>query len=273
MKILTLTVSLFMLACGSPLAQISAPLDVMATTPVLEADVGTHLVGSNPSAVIHGFVAEPGALVQIIQVGPNGHPDAPNADGSPGGDDAVFASTSIGVGIVPNDLRSGRFAASFYPPPLDGTLLFARIFDGVDIASANFWTQSGTFEVVATRVMDISALGAVATMQPIDQVATEDADGDGLSNQAELMANTHPLDGSDRFEAQGEVNSQQVIRVKGEAGRRYCLERCTSLTEGAMIWEDVAQTPILSSRGLVDLVDPTPGEVKTVYYRLRVEFP
>jgi len=101
-----------------------------------------------------------------------------------------------------------------------------------------------------------------------------DPDGDGVTNDEEFVANTDPLDRGDRFETKlfettGE-GSPFDMTVAGKAGRRYLLERSTTLQPSS--WSVVDTPSILTQPGDLVLKDPSPPSPKA-FYRARVELP
>ncbi len=90
------------------------------------------------------------SLIQILWVGPNGQPDPPLADGSPGGDDialTVIATDAaygyFGGGEIP--ANSGRFAVTVDHPFVAGSpgiVLYARAWDSSSFASAMAYGDS-----------------------------------------------------------------------------------------------------------------------------------
>jgi hypothetical protein len=257
-------------------AQIAAPLDVTASAAILNAD-GSGLPGNNPNADAFGYTKISGCLIQILSVGANGVADWPNADGSPGGDDTVLCTTVIGQGIAPDIEQSGQFSTSFYPPPAQGNKVYARVFNGTNTTAATHWGQSATFTVNNVDVLDVSALGLSATTQPKGASPNDDTDGDGQSNQAELVANTNPLKASDRFDVSRIVQSGpgQAVNVNtaGHAGRKYTLQRSTDDLNGPMTWTDISLTGVLNTDGNVALSDPNPPNTQKAFYRLKVTMP
>ena len=255
-------------------AQIQIPLDVTASKAMRLADQSTPVVGDNPAGIDFGFSPKPGGLIQILDVGENGQPDSIRLDGEPGGDDFVVGTAQVGEGVAPNRLDSGLFSVSIFPPPRQGAQLFARVFDAPSLNASTVWSQSGTFQVQGSEVMDVSRLGITAVMQPLGVDAESiDSDGDGLSNADELVANTDPLDPAGLLKTR--LKGLDQVLLKGEIGRRYRLHRTTSdLNAGLPIWEPVAESPVLSEESPLELLDPDPpADAQRVYYRVEVELP
>jgi hypothetical protein len=147
-------------------AQIAPPLDVTASQPIYNSDGATLLLGSNPYAASFGYPVVAGCLVQVIDAGSNGIADAPDYNGNPTGDDAVIGATTIGSGIAPDVTLSGRFSASIYPPPATGSRVYIRVFNAPTSTAATCYGQSSLFIVAGVNVLDASALGLAATLQP-----------------------------------------------------------------------------------------------------------
>ncbi len=250
-------------------AQIPSPVDVTASSPILNFD-GAPLAGKNP---VSGDTNN--CLVQIIRVGANGVADLPNLDGTPGGDDTIAFTTVIGQGINPSVEVSGQFSTSFYPPPLEGSEVYARVFNAPTVAAATHWGQSATFTVQNVDVFDLSALGLQRTAMP-KGVDLNAVDAKGLTYYQELIANTNPNDPGDFFAVKqvgsdnGSVPVNQVS-VNGRAGRQYILERALDL--GAANWSGIVTSAVLNADANLTLSDPSPPNTPKAFYRLKVTMP
>lgn len=241
--------------------------DVTASVGIRNAN-GTLLPGSNPD--VTGDTN--GCLVQILTVGLNGSADLPAATGAPGGDDLVFATTTIGKGIAPNVPLSGRLSDSIYPAPANGTRVYARVFNAPTLAGATRWGQSASFLVAGAAVMDISPLGLGATTQSVGVNPTlVDSDNDGRSDYEELVANTNPLDDQDGLSA-GPFTltaGNASVPVQGRAGRHYTLQRALDLLN----WQDIGATQAVTVGTSLLLADPNPPVSEKAFYRVRVRMP
>lgn len=262
----------WMLGAWAASAQISAPLDVTVSSPVRNSN-GSVLQGSNPSARKFGLTVHAGALVQVIDAGPNGRPDLPKRGGEPAGDDTLFATTVIGQGIAPNVPNSGQFAVSFYPPPPEGSRVYVRVFNAPTLAGATRWGQSNPHLVQGSAVFDASVLGLWATTQPLGtDPLTTDTDGDGVSDYEELLANTNADDSGDLLRAGGPVG-RGAVTIDGRAGRRYHLLRSADDLTGQMEWVIVASSAVLTTNQTLQLSDPAPVDDPRVFYRVDVSIP
>jgi hypothetical protein len=97
-----------------------------------------------------------------------------------------------------------------------------------------------------------------------------DADGDGLTNQAEFIAGTHPREATSRLRLESvELStdgSQVRIHFQAVADRSYSLYRKTSLAGGG--WEKVLDVPAAAADRALTLTDPDPVSSGERYYRL-----
>jgi hypothetical protein len=246
--------------------------DVTCSRPVMDSQ-GALLLGANPWAGDFGFAAEEGSLVQIINAGPNGVPDLPDADGAPSGDDVLFAEASMGEGMAPNLASSGRFAVSFFPPPPSGSKVYVRAFNGTTLASSTRWGQSNVHTVKGSAVLDASPLGLWATTQPLGtDLMRTDTDGDGHTDYAELLANTNADDTNDILTA-GPISRIGQVELAARAGRRYRLMRSTDSLAENMSWTPVASTETLGMNQDLVLSDASPPDAGLAFYRVEVYAP
>lgn len=246
-------------------ANFPAPLDATANITILDA-IGQPLSGNNPAV----GDSTPRCLVHIIQVGPNGVPDWPNPDGSPGGDDVLYQTTVVGQGMDLDLNDTGRFSTSFYPPPTGA--IYARVFDAPTLAGAQHYGQSATFLRQNVEVFDVSALGLRVTWHRIGSAPNADDDGDGQTNLQELIANTNPINHADALVTR-EFQNQTQITLDARAGRRYILERTTDDLAGPVTWVPIAEIGPLPAPQNITLTDPNPPATPKAFYRVRVVMP
>ena len=102
--------------------------------------------------------------------------------------------------------------------------------------------------------------------------ASGDPDNDGVSNDAEYIADTNPTNNLSRLTIQllfGGTN--RTVLFQSSASRKYTLYYSTNLISGA--WMNVpSQTGITGNGGADDLVDPLPAATPC-YYRVGVQLP
>ena len=102
--------------------------------------------------------------------------------------------------------------------------------------------------------------------------ASGDPDNDGVSNDAEYIADTNPTNSSSRLSIQllsGGTN--RAVLFQSSANRKYTLYYSTNLTSG--VWTNVpSQTGITGNGGADDLIDSLPAATPC-FYRVGVGLP
>ncbi len=158
--------------------------------PVLRAHNRSGQVRDWGGRPLPGNGGEGSCLVQVLWVGPNGVPDAPLADGSPGGDDwvlntvdtgATFGYFGSGDEIVPD---SGLFDVRYdhgFAPGTTGIVLYARAWDAASFASAMAYGDSTvrhTLHYLPDESVDFGSW-------TVDRIvsAFRDTNGDGLPDR------------------------------------------------------------------------------------------
>jgi hypothetical protein len=266
-----------LVAVHSASAQLGSPQGVYNSAPMFDA-FGAILPGTNPS-LSNDCAVVPGCLVEILAVGSNGVAHVANLDGSPSGGDSNLFSTFVGQGDSDCVTFGGQFSTSFYPPPANGTKIYARVFNAPTVGQASYWGQSADFTVTnlgnTLEQMDLSVLGLKATTMP-KGVNLSTIDSKGFSYLDELTANTNPQNPTDLFAAASiEVSSQGghpvQVNVMGHAGRIYTLQRSLDLA----IWSNITSsvTGVLTADTSLILADPSPPVSIKLFYRVDVAMP
>ena len=139
------------------------------------------------------------------------------------------------------------------------------LFSAANSADAN---HNGIPDAIDQQIADADpgdALSSIWDVQPGD-----DFDGDGLSNLAEVLAGTSPVD-ADSYFALSAINpvagtggSQFVVRWYGVAGKTYTLHKSTNLLSGFT----AVQTGIVGSYPVNSFTDTVAGAA--AYYMISV---
>lgn len=261
--------SVLMIFFALPLsAQLPGRFEIFVSTPVTDAQ-GQPLPGTLPTADQFGFTVVAGCRVEILDAGADGVANPPAADGRPGGDDTILHTASIGEGMSPNQLQSGRFSVSFAPSPAQGTNVYVRVFDAPTVAGSAHWGQSSVGTVAGSR-MDVGALGLWGTTQTagVDSTVT-DSDNDGMSDWEEAVAGTSALSAADRARIVSATDGQLTLSVK--TGRTYVIYRSFSALGDTMHWTPVLTLPAQAAAGDISVTLPAaPADTVQVFYRYEV---
>ena len=183
-------------------AQFYRPFFVWASN-TLEDETGYPLRGTNPMRA--GWDGRVGDLIQILNVGDDGEIDIPDTSGNPTGDDTLFTTTHIGMGMRHSAEDTGRFCFMVGRPPEQN--IYARIFNASTLEEATFYGDSTIFVAGQGWSEDfaVDEFSLVAADQPLDD---GDYDGDGLNNSWEKSRGT-AVDDPDS-DADGLLDGEEV---------------------------------------------------------------
>jgi hypothetical protein len=95
-----------------------------------------------------------------------------------------------------------------------------------------------------------------------------DPDEDGFANIEEYLSGTNPRDSASflRIDSVRITSGQRIIRFPTVAGRSYTVQYAEALKEGP--WLPLANLPVQSANGMMDIVDPMPTSPETRFYRI-----
>lgn len=161
----------------------------------------------------------------------------------------------------------GSFNPGFILPPASPSFAFSALDRGrierVDLQVS----------VLMTDVSDRDGLDdhwERAYFGTLSHGASDDPDGDGMSNGDEQTAGTNPTDAQSRFafiRMEPEPAGGMRVTWSSVAGMKYRLERSAELTAGF----GVIQSNIAATDNTTTFVDGTAAESGPHFYRLRVE--
>ena len=130
--------------------------------------------------------------------------------------------------------------------------------------------QQVSIRVASANPYDPQATSASSTESPTIRILnpTADEDGDGMSNLAEDIAGTNPLDSADSFHATNlvrtGVNSMQ-INWTSKSGKNYQVESATSLSSG---YSPIG--PVIPSAGATTSYTDTTAAGPRKFYRVKI---
>jgi hypothetical protein len=246
---------------------IAAPLYVGNLVPVKD-EFGRILAGSHLPA---------GAATRSrveIRLAPNGLILPPLADGTAHPANPLLSTNSVGgMGMNAAEANSGLFCMVFPLRPATGTKIFARVYNAPTAAEATFYADSAVGIASANGTSLVLAFGPAQPLDAgdadadglnnswekalgIDDRATGDYDGDGMSDLDEMLAGTGADDAGSLLAFRSicpekapisknvgaEGDEPQPVRVKWQSvpGRSYQLQFTACLT-GAQDFIDVGE--------------------------------
>ena len=208
---------------------------------------------------LEGDALDPtGDRVEILRITGTGPISPPNMDGSPGPDSEIIDQGVSRIGnLVAEGLHNaGMFAvaiASNQPPP--GTKLCVRVFNADTTAGASFYGDSAPFTVSSTR--NVYLVNIDRTDKPLDpgdddgdgvnnsyeksygsNSASDDSDGDGMSDLDEHLAGTDLTDPGRYLKIEQiapSLGDAMAVTWQSVSGRCYQVEYTD---------DDLAQAPV-----------------------------
>lgn len=181
----------------------------------------------------------------------------------------VAADVQIGMGLNASEANSGLFCAVFPTRPPAGTKLFARAFNAPNPAESTFYADSA---IVAVGSNDTALVFAFEPLDALDSAdddgdglensweellgiddrATSDYDGDGMSDLNEMLAGTAPDD----------PNSKLAFQlVRRETTPAALVEGGTPTRPVRVKWQSVpGKTYRLEYVPMLSAIDPATGE-------------
>ena len=100
--------------------------------------------------------------------------------------------------------------------------------------------------------------------------ATQDADGDGQSNEVEWQAKTHPLDAADKFEVASATRDGSGFKLRWLARAGVSYRICW--TADLVTWNELPNSRRTGTGAEVEITDPAPGTLGK-FYRVEVVTP
>jgi len=112
-----------------------------------------YMYSTEPVLDSKGEPHQHGHVLQWIQDGGNGMQDAPNPDGSPGGDDSLALGnfnmiTMHGLdGTQMKEGKSGKwYSARYFVPTIRDAVYYLRLWEGDDVRTAPYYQNSSEYQ-------------------------------------------------------------------------------------------------------------------------------
>ncbi len=176
-KTALLLAALLALLAPSANAQLTTPLHVGNTTPIL----------NEFGATLPGNADQPGALVQLLWATNNTiYPPDTTGQPHPLNPPVANGATAIGRSIAPWLLESGRFSISLASPRPTSGKIFVRVFNKPTLEESSFYADSQIFTINGNTEF-------LAQLTPTtNALDTADDDDDGLHNSWEKSYGSNP---------------------------------------------------------------------------------
>jgi hypothetical protein len=224
----------------------------------------------------------------------------PATDGAPHPANPLLAPDSVG-GVGMNAIDPGLFAMVLPLRPAAGTKIFARVFNTPQVSNASFFADSAVVVAPASASSLVLTFGAAQPLDVgdadgdglhnsweralgIDDRATPDYDGDGMSDLNEMLASTAADDPDSLLAfrsvqreiaagaAAADAATSLPVRVTFQAapGKRYQLEHAPTVL-GEQIFAPIG-VPIVAGAGAyqVDTVVEVPADSSAGTFRIQL---
>ena len=153
----------------------------------------------------------------------------------------------------------------------EGTVVLRALQDGdATWESAIPLERTITFTAVMANTYEAWAQAIFGADYATKGGATQDADGDGQSNEVEWQAKTHPLDAADRFEIATSTRTASGFKIRWQAreGVNYRIMVSTDLSN----WVELANSRVSGAGAEVERIDPA-ANTSGKFYRVEVVQP
>jgi len=239
--------------------------------------------------LLPGTAMNPGTLIQLLRANDGIHP--PGLDGTPHTNNPVLIEVYMGNGTDINAGPLGLFAGQLEINRSEVNLIFARIFNGTNLASSSFFAHSQIYQPPLDEFgyFVVSASQTSIQLDPADDdndglsnswekslgsnPLVPDTDGDGISDYHEFLAGTKLLDVNDYLQMVELIKiagNDMLVQWSSVPGKNYLVEYATNNLREAGIQYLAPFVPIAAVTNEASLIFTNGALLENPHFRVRL---
>lgn len=239
--------------------------------------------------LLPGTALNPGTLIQLLRANDGIYPPAP--DGTPHANNPVLIEVYMGNGTDINAGPLGLFAGQLEINRSEVNQIFARIFNGTNLASSSFFAHSQIYQPPLDEFgfFIVSASQTSIQLDPNDDdndglsnswekslgsnSLVPDTDGDGVSDYHEFLAGTKLLDDSDYLQMVELIRNgtaDLLLQWSSVPGKSYLIEYTTNNLSEAGIQYLAPFDPVAAVTNEASLIFTNGALLENPHFRVRL---